>query len=464
MRWSQALRGVDDAVYSMERHGLLIDAAFCAKAAEQASHDIAGAWARIVSKVGRPLAEAAVGLPPCLLEPGEVRGESQKELVHLLHDVLELPKSPYWGKGAVKLKEGDVKVDAVALGYLARQHQEHHELLVAILALRRGRSCLKYLAKLPTFINPTTGRVHPVFGAVAEGDDRFGALTGRLACKYPELQQIPKNKTKDTYRIRQAFIAAPGNSLIECDYTALEVYILAHITQVLFDDYDLTEALVQDIHGVNAIRHFRDFMGMPGLEDLTPENIKEHRLGAPLRETIKTIWYGMMYGKEGYGFGSTLFDDNGVAIGEERATEMVEGVLRARPSVRQYQQWVMRYIQEHRGIPSIGGRFCDLSDFVPGEKWQVRRAYRRALNFPMQASGADVVGIAMARVNEDAVLAKMGYRLINQVHDALVLEGPTSCVQEAAARVSHLMTDNYPMLRVGLKAPPAWGPTWEACK
>lgn len=458
------LRGIDDAVYSMERNGILVDTAFCAKAGEQAGYDIAGAWATVASIVGNDKAEAALGLPPCMLPEGEVKGESQKALVQLLHGDLGMEPSPFWSKGKVKLEEGDVKVDAVALGYLARRYEEHHRLLVAILALRRARSCLKYLAKLPTFVNATTGRVHPVFGAVAEGDDRFGAVTGRLACKYPELQQIPKNATKDVYRIRKAFIAAEGNSLIECDYTALEVYILAHIILRLFGDDDLANSLEQDIHGVNAIIIFRDFMKMPGLEDLTPENIKTHPIGARLRDMIKTVWYGMMYGKGGYGFGWTLFDEHGVAIGEERATAMVEGVLTARPGVRKYQGWVLDYIREHRGIPAIDGRWCDLSDLVPGKEWQERRAWRKALNFPMQASGAGIVGIAMARVNADDVLRRMGFKLLVQNHDALLLEGPTKNVQEAAARVSFLMTDNYPMLSVGLKAPPAWGPTWEACK
>ena len=458
------LRGIDDAVYTMERNGLKIDTAFCNKAAEQAGFDIAGQWAKVAGIVGSEKAEAALGLPPCMLAPGEVKGESQPALVRLLHSELGMKPSPYWRKGKVKLDDGEVKVDAVALGWLARQYPEHHGLLVAILGLRRGRSCLKYLAKLPTFVNTTTGRVHPVFGAVADGDDRFGAVTGRLACKYPEFQQIPKNAAKDVYRIRKAFIAEEGNSLIECDYTALEVYILAHICRALLGDDDLANSLDRDIHGVNAIVVYRDFLGMPGLEDLTPENIKTHPIGAGLRDTLKTIWYGMMYGKAGYGFGSTLFDDQGVAIGEEKATQLVEGVLNARPAIRQYQDWVGRYIRQHRGIGSIDGRWCDLSDLVPGKQWQENRAKCKALNFPMQASGAGIVGIAMARVSDDPVLRKMGYKLLLQNHDALLLEGPTQDVQEAAHRVSFLMTDNYPQVSVALKAPPAWGQTWEACK
>lgn len=458
MSYLDQLRGVDDAVYQMERNGLLLDVGFCNTAAKQAEDDIAGSWAKCAGIIGRAEAETCLGLPPCLAEDGIVKGESGKEMIRLLHHDMGMKPSPYWGKGAVK--PGEIKTDARAIGWLAREYPEHREFLTAVLAVRRGRSCHKYLAKLPGFVNPKTGRVHTVFGAVMDGDDRFGAVTGRLACKYPELQQIPKNKTKDAYRIRKAFTAAPGNVFLECDETALEVVILAHITKTLFGDTNLAESLAQDIHGVNALAIFRDFLKMPGLETCTPENIKEHPVGAPLREMIKAVWYGMMYGKGGFGFGSSLFDEDGVAIGEERATALVEGILTVRPGIRRYQEWVRAYIQQHRGISSLLGRRVDLSDLVPGKPWMESRAWRKALNFPMQAGGADIMGIALARAAADPRLKKMGFKLMLQIHDALAFEGPEQHAEEAGSIISGLMTEGYDFMSVPLQAPPSWGPNW----
>lgn len=455
------LKNIDDSVYAMERNGILVDTEFCRVGAAKAADDIAGEWFNVVKAVGQEQATAIVGLPPQMSQDGS-QGESPKALAQLLHTEMGLAKSPYWKKG--KVKDDEVKCDAVALGWLARTYPQHQPLLLAILALRKARGCYKYLNKLPGFVNPTTGRVHPIFGAASADDDRVGAVTGRLAVKLPELQQIPKDKRKDKYRIRKAFSAAPGNVIIEADYTALEVVILAHVCQALFQSDDLAKAIqpgAPDIHGVHALAVYRDFMKVPGFDGVTPDNLKQSAM-AQYRDDLKTVWYGLQYGKGAYGFGYSMFDERGVAIGEERAGLLVEGLLSFRPAIRDYQQFVREFILRHRGIPSLLGRWSDLSDLVPGKEWAENRAWRKALNFPMQAGGADIVGLAMGRLAGSEALRRLGFRMILQVHDALMFEGPESAAEEAKALISLEMTRDMP-LSVPLQAPAHHGLTWEDC-
>lgn len=451
------LAGIDEGVYTMERNGIIVDTAFCDTQAEVAAGDIADRWAELVTVFGEERTTSCFGLPP---QMGHA-GESPKEIASLLHSELSLKPSPYWRKGLCK--PGEIKCDATALGWLAREYPDYQKALVTMLELRKARACYKYLHKLPGFV-ASDGRVHPVFGAANDDDSRCGAVTGRLAVKLPELQQIPKNKKKDKYRIRKAFSAAAGNVILEADYTALEVVILAHITKVLFGDTDLEAACApgKDIHSDNALYVYRDFLGMEGMEGITAGQLKEHPVFGFLRDLIKAVWYGLQYGKGAYGFGSTLFDEHGVAIGEERAGALVEGILTLRPAIRRYQDFVRQYITKNRGIPSLLGRWEDLSDLIPGKQWAENRAWRKALNFPMQAGGADIVGIAMLAVVMCKKLIALGFKLILQIHDALLFEGPRENAEEAGALVSSLMTTDMP-LAVKLAAPAHFGDTWEDC-
>ncbi len=157
-----------------------------------------------------------------------------------------------------------------------------------------------------------------------------------------------------------------------------------------------------------------------------------------------------------------MFDERGVAIGEERAGVLVEGILRVRPAIRRYQDFVREYIARHRGIPSLLGRWSDLSDLIPGKEWAENRAWRKALNFPMQAGGADIVGLAMGRLASSETLRRLGFRMTLQVHDALMFEGPEKSAAEAMAFISPEMTRDMP-LSVVLQAPAHSGPTWEDC-
>ena len=166
---------------------------------------------------------------------------------------------------------------------------------------------------------------------------------------------------------------------------------------------------------------------------------KSHPFGKICRDLVKTIWYGMAYGKGAYGF-STLIGADGKPIGEEVAGQMVDALLSAVPGMRRWFAWVEAFVREHHGIYSLGGRWCDLSLEMAGDEWNHRRAFRRAYNFPCQSTGADIISDAMVRISRCPLLRALNYRMCLQVHDELVLRGPLADVDEAMTLVCNHMT------------------------
>lgn len=470
---SARLRDINRATLEMERNGVALDSEGCRVAAARATADEATELIWL-----REWAERDLGLRDD--EPAWKSGidgiwTSPVQLQRLLHERLDIPPSPFWKKGKVKLERGEVKLDATALKYLAGTNPAHREGILRILKRRKIWGSLKYLSKLPEFVG-ADGFIHPVFGSAGDGDDRYGAVTGRLACKLPELAQIPGD---DAYNIRTLFVAGPGKALIVVDYSALEIVIMAHILVVLFGDTQLADMVPApgrpDIHSLNALRVFRDVLGytaeMDGAEEwlLRPENRKEGFKNHPdpfmrwSRNMIKAIWYGLQYGKGAYGFGGTLFDQAGNPLGEKRAGAMVDGILTAIPGIRRYQEWVAEFIRRHGGIVSLLGRWADLRDLVNGDEWMFRRAWRRALNFPMQAGGADIAGALMVLIVDDRRIAELRWLLTNQIHDEVVLRGPEESADEVLVRVqNHART--AVRLALELQTSGAIGPNWADAK
>lgn len=260
-------------------------------------------------------------------------------------------------------------------------------------------------------------------------------------------------------------------TLLVADYSSLEIGIQGDFCLRLFDDPQLVNAYRDqfdpvnpvDLHSNNARNVFgtwlewevpekmevRDEKGTKSLivppyagenASLIPvAEFKKHPFGALLRDMIKAIWYGLAYGKGAYGF-STLEGLDGRPIGEERAQEMVDALLNAVPGMRKWFRWVDDFVRKHHGIYSLGGRWCDLSpEMETSDEWKHKRAFRRAYNFPMQATGAEIIGDAMVRVMRDKILRKLGFRTCLQVHDELVMRGPLCNVEEAQKRLVHHM-------------------------
>jgi DNA polymerase-1 len=278
-------------------------------------------------------------------------------------------------------------------------------------------------------------------------------------------------------------------TLLVSDQSALEVVVLADLTKRLFGDEQLANAVAPgapDIHVVNATRVFGDFLkwrvpaevlvegekvacvdaGML-VGEIPVQGFKQHLYGSVLRGLIKTVFYGWAYGKRGYGF-ATLEGADGRSIGEDRGNDLVAGLMAAMPGLGKWESWVIDYVDEWQGIYSLGGRWCDLSELMnSGQEWMRRRAYRRALNFPCQASGADIMGDAMVRIDADEDLRALGFTIVLQVHDELVLRGPLRNIERATVIVHHHMvsaTANGTPLLVPLQASTGHGPDYHSAK
>lgn len=251
-------------------------------------------------------------------------------------------------------------------------------------------------------------------------------------------------------------------TLLVADYSSLEVGILGDFCLRLFGDrqildkYDdqLPKRGKKDIHVTTAKEVFGKWLkwkvppfvitGTGSEEKRVPcphvgksvleiptDGFKADPYGGVLRKQIKEIRYGLAYGKSVWGF-STLVGADGKWIGEELAGRMVNALLDAEPGQRRWQQWVEAYVREHHGIYSLDGRWCDLSlEMESGDEWQEKRAIRRALNFPCQATGAGIITDAMIRIVNCPLLRRLGFRLCLEVHDELVLRGPLRNVEAA---------------------------------
>ncbi len=202
--------------------------------------------------------------------------------------------------------------------------------------------------------------------------------------------------------------------LINADYKALELVIMADLCLRLFKDGQLAEAVkpgAQDIHAVNARMVYGELLGWKHpdgspISKATIEAFAEDAHCKKLRYMIKTLWYKLQYGGNAYGCANIVGPD-GQPIGEDGAETMIEAVMTAVPGLRKWQHWCENYVDEHGGIYSLDGRWCDLyEESAPdAPEWLIRRGYRRAYNFPLQATGAGIIGNAMVRVSKCKGLA-----------------------------------------------------------
>lgn len=422
-------------IAEMEETGLTIDTDWAATTMAKAEADEAAAlkWLRRwVELNGSP--EVRVG-KKVLTEYCPKLWTSPERLINLM-DHFGFPRSPISGVG--KVKSGSKSTDNVALEWIGKNHPPARTIITVILRLRKIRAGKKYLKKM----RDSGGTVHPTCGPAGQDDNRVGAVTGRLGVKGElEMQQLPKRADKDLYLVRRGIVAPTGKVLVVADYTALEVVMMADIGIRLFDDRQLAESLVPgapDFHSTNTRRLFgelfgwripRDWGGKPcSLEGETVDRIptteiKKHPYGSFLRDLSKAILYGIFYGKGVYGF-SALDDGKGGMLGEKVAQQLLSGTFEVIPMLPKYQAWVESFVRRTGAIYSVDGRLSDLSQLMSGDDWRQKAAIRKALNFPMQAGAAAVVGDAMIRIHRCDEIRRAGFRMALQVHDEIVMVGP----------------------------------------
>ncbi|PBJ81550.1 DNA polymerase I [Lysobacteraceae bacterium NML93-0399] len=345
--------------------------------------------------------------------------DSPKQVCALLFDELGLP-------AVVKTPKGQPSANEEALEAIADQHELPRVILeYRSLAKLRGT----YTDKLPGMINADTGRVHTSY-------HQAGAATGRLSSSDPNLQNIPI-RTDDGRRIRRAFVAPEGRRLIACDYSQIELRIMAHLSE----DPGLVRAFESgvDIHRATAAEVFGR-----ALEDVTSNE----------RRAAKAINFGLMYGMSAFGLARNL------GIGRGEAQDYIALYFSRYPGVRDFMERTRQQARERGYVETVFGRRLTLDFIQKGNASQRAGAERAAINAPMQGTAADIIKRAMVSI--DAWMADYAdrARMILQVHDELVFEADIDFVDTLLAEVVARMV-GAAELRVPLVVDCGTGANWD---
>ena len=268
--------------------------------------------------------------------------------------------------------------------------------------------------------------------------------TGRLSSRKPNLQNQPALE-KDKYKIRQAFIASPGNKLIVADYGQLELRLLASMT----DCTSMIEAFEAggDFHSRTALGMFKYIQdAVENGEVLLEWDYANGEPPKPMlkdkyaseRRKAKTLNFSIAYGKTAHG----LSNDWGVSTKE--AEEMLRAWYDSRPEVEQWQKDTKEIAKKHGITRTLMGRYRHLPHAKDGNSMKaLGHALRASINTPIQGGAADVAMMAMIKINDSPLLKKLGWILLNQVHDEVILEGPEETAEEAFEEVVKCMQEPW---------------------
>lgn len=445
---------VDRAYVLLERVGFALDVPYLNQQADIASQDELKCLADLDEyyKNSVPLSARV-----------PINWASPKQLDVLIHETLGLEPSPIWKKGEVSRYKNDRKTDGVALEYLANTNPEYAALLREIINLRRIRGCLKYLRKLPLYVQED-GLVHPVYGAPSDDDERAGARSGRSTMKNPEGQQIPNSEEKDPYAIRKGFIAPPGQMLVVRDYSAMEAVLLHCLCLALFDDDSMADANTSTFHNVNARTVFGTYLGWTHpvsgrrLNEFELEDFKTDPYLADRRRDAKTVFYGKQFCKSARGFGYTLLDANGQPIGEQLAQKICDAFDEARPGLKKWQDYVWNYLWRgltrpgfYPGIAGFSGRWRDVSHLVEDAlrsgraDWKFRKAWRQLCNHSEQEGGAAIKTTALCHAQVELSKRNNVGIIQNDIHDELIARCDEADVEEVDAILKDKMENTFPL-------------------
>jgi DNA polymerase-1 len=344
---------------------------------------------------------------------------SPKQLGDVLFNKLNLPKPVKYGKGRTISTAVDV------LEGLAAEHQAP-KLVLEYRQLSKLKST--YVDALPALLNPVTGRLHTTF-------DQTGTATGRLSSANPNLQNIPV-RTEVGREIRAAFTAAPGHLLLAADYSQIELRLLAHYSK----DPLLVEAFRRgdDIHTLTAAQVF----AVPPLM-VTPDH----------RRQAKVVNFGIVYGLSAFGLSQNL------GIEPSDAKKFIDAYFEKYRGVRAFIDRTTAETQRDGRVRNLFGRVRPIPD-INSKNFNLRGfAERTAVNTPLQGTAADLIKIAMIRI--DAAILERGLksRMTLQVHDELLIDFPPDELDVIRHLVKKEMEQVYP-LSVPLVAELGTGPNW----
>jgi DNA polymerase I len=330
---------------------------------------------------------------------------SPKQLGDVLFNKLALPIPVKYGKG----KKISTAVDV--LEGLAADH-EVPRLVLEYRQLTKLKST--YVDALPALIRSQSGRVHTTFG-------QTGTATGRLSSANPNLQNIPI-RTELGREIRAAFIAEPGHVLLAADYSQIELRLLAHFSK----DKLLVEAFRRgdDIHTLTASQVF----GVPPLM-VTPDH----------RRQAKVVNFGIVYGLSAFGLSQQL----GIATGE--AKKFIDAYFEKYAGVRAFIDATLEQARRDQKVSTLFGRIRPIPDINSKNPTQRGFAERTAVNTPLQGTAADLIKVAMIRIDEEIGKRGLKSRMTLQVHDELVFEVPEHEVDAMKSLVREHMEQAHPL-------------------
>jgi DNA polymerase-1 len=387
----------------MERRGVKVDRDYLARLSKEFSDEIIKLEQRIYDAACGPF---TIGSP--------------QQLGQVLYERLGL-------KGGRKGKSGQYSTDVNELERLAGEGVECATLVLEWRQLTKLRST--YTDALQAQINPDTGRVHTSFSLT-------GAQTGRLSSNDPNLQNIPI-RTELGRKIRDAFVAEPGNKLLSADYSQIELRLAAHMADVA----QLKDAFRAgaDIHSLTAEELF-------GSVDRDKRN------------QAKTINFAILYGSSAWGIAGRL------GVPKEEGQAIIARYFERFPGIRNYIDETLQFARKNGYTRTLFGRKTHFPNIRAGNPSIRGGAERAAINAPIQGTSADLIKRAMARMDgalRDAGLD--GVKMLLQVHDELVFEVPDGREEQAAAVIKQVMAsaaEPAMKLDVPLDVEVGWGAHW----
>lgn len=342
---------------------------------------------------------------------------SPKQLQKILFEKLKLTP--------IRKTKTGYSTDVDVLEQLSREHPLPEKILkFRTLEKLRGT----YVEALPKLVNPHTGRIHTSFNQTV-------AATGRLSSSNPNLQNIPI-RTALGRRIRRGFI--PGNKknqLISADYSQIELRVLAHLS----GDTQLKKAFQDDldVHRDTAARVFR---------------VNHDDVTADMRRRAKTVNFGVIYGMSGFGLAKSL------NISMKEANRFIDNYFKQYPGVKRWIDTIIDKAKETGYVMTLLNRRRYVPDLKSSDANIRKAAQRIAVNTPVQGTAADVIKIAMIRL--DKALKKTNAKLLLQVHDELLVESPQEESEEVAAMMKDIM-EGAVALDVPLKVDVGIGSNWD---
>ena len=288
-----------------------------------------------------------------------------------------------------------------------------------------------YTDKLKSFIL-SDGKVHTIYKQAI-------TRTGRLSSVLPNLQNIPI-RNEEGKRIREAFLPEDNSVILDCDYSQIELRLMAHISQ----DTNMINAFVsnEDIHTKVA----SDVFDVP-VTDVTKEQ----------RRIAKSVIFGIVYGISGFGLGENL------NLSAKDASIYIEKYLTMYPKVKEYMNNIVNYAKEHGYVRTLFNRKRVIEE-LKNTNYIIRKSGERiALNTPLQGTGADIIKKAMIDIDKELTKRDLKTKMLIQVHDELVFSVPKSELLEVKDLVTNIMENAY-TLSVPLKVESEVGDNWYKAK